>query len=85
LIGYTDSDFASSIDDRKRKSRYVFIFGSGVVAWASKKKSIVTLSSVKAESVATTTVACQTVWMRRIVTEFLHEQEEPTHIFCDDK
>ena len=32
LIGYTDNDFASSIDDRKITSGYVFSFGSGSVA-----------------------------------------------------
>ena len=34
LIGYTDSDFAGSIDDRKSTSGYVLSFGSGSVAWA---------------------------------------------------
>ena len=37
LIGYTDSDFAGSLDDQKRTSGYVFHLGSGVIAWASKK------------------------------------------------
>jgi hypothetical protein len=81
LIGYNDSDFAGSIDDRKSTSGYVFSFGSRVVAWDSKKKPIVTLSSVEEEYVATKTTACQTMWMRRIVTELLHEQQEPTQIF----
>jgi len=85
LIGYTDSEFAGSVDEWKSTSGYVFNFGSGAVAWDSKKNSIVTLSFVEVEYVATTTTACQTVWMRRIVTELLHEQQEPTHIFCDKK
>lgn len=44
-----------------------------------------TLSSTEAEYVTTTTTACQTMWMRRIMTELLHKQQEPTHIFCDNK
>jgi len=85
LIGYSDSDFAGSIDDRKSTSGYVFSFGSGAVAWASKKQPIVTLSSAEAEYVAVTAATCQSVWMRRIMTELLHEQQEPTQIFCDNK
>ena len=54
LIGYTDSDFAGSIDDRKSTSSYVFSFGSGSVAWESKKQPIVTLSRAEAEYVAAT-------------------------------
>ena len=46
-IGYIDSDFAGSLDDRKRTFGYVFHLGSGVISWVSKKKPIVTLSSAK--------------------------------------
>jgi hypothetical protein len=78
LIGYTDSDFVGSIDDRKNTSGYVFSHRSGEVAWASKKKPIVTLSSIEAEYVATTTTACQVVWIRRILNELLHEKNGAT-------
>ena len=85
MIGYTDSDFAGSIDDRKSTYGYVFSFGLGSVAWASKKHPIVTLSSSEAEYVAVTTATYQTVWMRRTLSELQHEQNEPTQIFCDNK
>jgi hypothetical protein len=85
LIGYTDSDFVGSIDDRKSASGYVFRFGLIVVSWASKKHTIWNLLSVEVDYVATTKTACQTMWMGRIMTELLHEQQEPTHIFCDNK
>ena len=63
----------------------MFSFGSGVVAWASKKHPIVTLSYVEVEYVVVTTTKCQTMWMGRIFSELLHEQEELTQIFCDNK
>ena len=81
LIGYTNSDFAGSIDDIKSTSGYVFGFGLGLVAWASKKQLIVTLTSAEAEYVAVTTTTCQTVWMRRTLSELQHEQDEPTQFF----
>ncbi|XP_057859622.2 secreted RxLR effector protein 161-like [Cryptomeria japonica] len=37
LVGYTDSDWIGSVDDRKSTSSYMFSFGSGVVSWSSKK------------------------------------------------
>lgn len=37
LIGYADSDYAGDLDDRKSTSGYIFMLGSGEVAWSSKK------------------------------------------------
>ena len=48
LIGYTNSDNGSNIDDRKRTSGYTFHFGTGIVSWDSKKQPIVNLSSAEA-------------------------------------
>ena len=85
LIGYTDSDFAGNIDDRKSTSGYIFHIGLGAVSWASKKQPIVTISSAEAEYVAATSTACQVVWMRRVLLDLQHNHEEPTPILCDNK
>ena len=75
LIGYIDSDWAGSVDDRKSKSGYVFHLGSGAVSWASKKQSIVALSTAEAEYVTTTKVACQAVWLIRVLRDLCHENK----------
>jgi len=69
-IGYTNSDFAGSLDDMKRTSSYLFHLGSGVISWASKKQPIVSLSSVEAKYLATTSTTCQTMWLRRVFDGF---------------
>jgi hypothetical protein len=63
----------------------VFSFGSGAVAWASKKHPIVTLSSTEADYVATVAAACQAIWMRRVLNKLLHDQNDATQIVCDNK
>jgi hypothetical protein len=55
-----------------------------MVSWESRKQPIVTLSSVEAEYITTTSATCQAVWMRRILKDLLQEQQEPTTIFCDN-
>ena len=85
LIGYTDIDFASFINDRKSTYGYVFRFGLGLVAWDSKKQAIVTLSSAEEKYVVATVAACQTMWMRRTLSKLQHEQDKPTQIYCDNK
>jgi len=37
LIGYIDSDWDGSSNDRKSTSGYLFHLGSGAISWASKK------------------------------------------------
>ncbi|KAF2317151.1 hypothetical protein GH714_012231 [Hevea brasiliensis] len=88
LYGYTDSDWASSLDDRKSTSGHVFSLGSGVITWSSKKQATPTLSSSEAEYVVVTSSASQCIWLQRMLAD-LHQkhqkQENATEIFCDNK
>ena len=84
LIGYTDSDWAGSIDDRKSTTGYIFLLGSKIISWATKKQKTVALSSAEAEYMAATSATCEAVWLRRIM-ENLHQRvDRPTKIYCDN-
>ncbi|KAD3337683.1 hypothetical protein E3N88_33203 [Mikania micrantha] len=85
LVGYTDSDWAGCIDDRKSVSANVFMLGNCAISWSSRKQSTVALSSSEAEYIAATAAACQGVWLRRILEDLGCDQELPTTIFCDNK
>jgi hypothetical protein len=52
LVGYTDSDWARCVSDRKSTSGCCFGLGSVVVSWFSQKQKSVALSSVEAEYMA---------------------------------
>lgn len=84
LFGFTDSDYAGDLDDRKSTSGYVFMMGSGAISWSSKKQSIVTLSSTEAEFIAATTCACQAIWLQRILEELHFKQNHSIVIYCDN-
>ena len=83
LFGFTDSDYAGDLDDRKSTSGYVFMLGSGAVSWSSKKQPIVTLSTTEAEFVAATACACQAIWLKKILEELHFKQEGAIAIYCD--
>ena len=69
LVGYTDSDWDGSLDDKKRTFEYIFHMESGVISWASKKQPIVSQSTAEAEYIAANAAACQAIWLRRILTD----------------
>ena len=77
LVGYTDSDYAGCIDDRKSTSGYAFLFGRNLISWSSKKQPIVVLSSTKAEYVAANSSSCQAIWLKRLLSDFGYTENEP--------
>ncbi|GKA99022.1 retrovirus-related pol polyprotein from transposon TNT 1-94, partial [Tanacetum coccineum] len=84
LIGFTDSDYAGDLDDRKSTSGYVFLMSSGAVSWCSTKQPVVTLSTTEAEFIAAASSACQVVWLRRILEKLSQVQHSPTVVYCDN-
>jgi hypothetical protein len=85
LCGYTDSDWAGSVDDRKSTSGYVFSLGTGAVTWTSKKQHAVALSSTEAEYRGAVKGACEAVWLRRMLSDMQMQQTEPTPLLCDNQ
>ncbi|XP_040960298.1 secreted RxLR effector protein 161-like [Gossypium hirsutum] len=76
LFGFTDSDYAGDIEDRKSTSDYVFMPGSTAISWSSKKQPIITLSLTEAEFLVATSSACQAVWLRKILGQIQFVQSE---------
>lgn len=66
---YTNSDWGRCMEDRRSTSWMIFSLGSSVVSWASKKQEITALSTIEDKYVASTAVACQADWLRRILAD----------------
>ena len=61
VIGYSDSEFVSDVEDRKSTSCQVFFLGGLPITWNSLKQKVVALSSCEAKYIAITSVVCQGV------------------------
>jgi hypothetical protein len=85
LTGYSDSNMAGDVDDRKSTSGVLFMMGSSPVTWQSAKQKIVALSSCEAEYVAATTAACQGVWLQRLMEDLVERSLGTTTILIDNK
>ncbi|KAK2452968.1 putative mitochondrial protein [Trifolium repens] len=84
LIGWSDSDYAGDLDDRKSTTGYLYMLGSGAISWSSKKQPIVTLSTTEAEFVAAASCACQGIWLRNVLDFLKQKQQGCTIIYCDN-
>ena len=67
LYGYTDSDCAGSVRDRKSTSGGCYCLGSTMISWFSKKQSNVALSIAEAEYIATCSVSCGAIWLQKLM------------------
>ncbi|KAJ4789254.1 polyprotein [Rhynchospora pubera] len=85
LTGYSDSDWAGDIDDRKSTTGQVFFYGTSIITWSSKKQTTVALSTTEAEYNAVTSAACQGVWLRRLLEELSCKEKGATILYCDNQ
>ncbi|XP_062202083.1 secreted RxLR effector protein 161-like [Phragmites australis] len=73
LTGFSDSDMAGDISDRKSTTGVLFMLGKNLISWQSQKQKVVALSSCEAEYIAATTAACQGIWLSRLLGELMLE------------
>src|ERR1044071_2617692 len=83
LFGYTDSDLAGFLEDRKSTSGMAQFLGPCLVSWGSKKQSSVTLSTTEAEYVAVAACCSQLLWLKQQLKDFGMSYGSLT-ILCDN-
>jgi hypothetical protein len=85
LYGYTDSDWAGSVSDRKSTSGCCFSLGSAMTSWQSRKQSSIALSTTEAEYIAACSASCEAIWLRKLLTGLFDLEMEATVILCDNQ
>jgi hypothetical protein len=85
LSGYTDSDWAGSVSDRKSTSGCCFSLGSAMISWQSKKQSSIALSTAEAEYIVACSASCEAIWLRKLLTGLFDLEMEATTILCDNQ
>ncbi|KAK6120549.1 hypothetical protein DH2020_045715 [Rehmannia glutinosa] len=83
LKGYSDSDYAENIDDRKSTSGSCRVFGDCLVSWFLKKQNCVSLSTAEAEYISAAFCCTQLLWMKQTLADYKCSFEN-IPIFCDN-
>ena len=84
LYGYTDSDWAGSVADKKSTSGGCYFMGSSMISWLNKKQSHVALSKVEAEYIAACSASCEAIWIQKLMSCLFDMDLDTTMILCDN-
>jgi hypothetical protein len=85
LSAYIDSDWAACKDSRRSVSGFVFLLGSSLISWKSKKQSVVSRSSSEAEYRAMALAVCEAKWLQKLFKDFAQLSITPISLFCDNQ
>ena len=85
VVGFSDSDWAGDISDRKSTSGFVFIQAGGAISWKSSKQTCVALSTAEAEYIALAAAVQEALWLQQLETDLLNKSIEETIMFEDNQ
>ena len=87
LEGYSDSDFAGDVDDRKSTSGYVFTLVGGAISWKSSKQTVTASSTMYAEFVACYDATWQVNWLKKFMPRLkvVDDIHRPLKLYYDNE
>jgi hypothetical protein len=85
LIGYTDSDWAGCVSDKKSTSSCCFGLDSTVVSWFDQKQKSVAMSFAEAEYMTASHASCEAIWLCKLLVGIFGVQMRLTMIYCDNQ
>ena len=83
--GYSDSDWAGDVVDRRSVGGYCFLLGPVAISWRAKKQSLTSHSSAEAEYRALADASCEVMWLKNLLQEFSIAVPDATPLLCDSK
>jgi hypothetical protein len=84
LAAYSDANWANCVDERKSTNGGAFFLGDSSVAWLSKKKGYISLSTTEAEYIVATTCCTQILWMIQTLADLKVTYTDPIPLHCDN-
>ena len=86
VVGFSDSDYAGCVDDKKSTSSYIFMMVEEAVLWKNVKLTLTASSTMQAEYVVCYEATSHVIWLWNFISalEVVHSISRPLKLFCDN-
>ncbi|KAK5795242.1 hypothetical protein PVK06_036500 [Gossypium arboreum] len=84
LVGYSDADWASSVEDWRSTTGYVIYLGLNPITWCSKKQPVVSRSSSEAEYRSLANCVAELLWVKQLLDELGMPPCQSPVVWCDN-
>ena len=86
MIGFSDSDYADHVNDKKSTFGYIFMMAEGAFSWKSVNKKLRASSTMEAEYVTYYETIFLSIWLRNFISalEVVHSISKPLKLFHDN-
>jgi hypothetical protein len=85
LLGFTDSNWVGSADDRHSTFGICFSLGSSMISWDRRKQKYVAHSTAEPKYITTCDVCMEVVWLRKVFSGLFYQVLDLTVIYCDNQ
>jgi hypothetical protein len=85
IEAFSDADWGNDKLDRKSTSGIIVKLNGDLISWSSKKQNSVATSTCEAEYIAMASVVQEVIWLKQLLTEIGMEVEPQVIVHCDNK